>query len=282
MTDNEAENFRGLLFWPTYEHEVVILFSLLVPYLEDSFAIDQYTDSFPDCFAKRNGQKIGIEFEVLVSDFYDHRHNQDNDNLRKCDLLVCWKSNVPWKTIRDDHKEFLKFDEHCVEIMALDKIVERLQKEKSLQLILKSERPNKGQVNKKRFFHQLRENVNEKKYAWIKELFTYVSKQREFEIRWGQGKRWFTMRFYIKKWCVDPVGVQGDGSIWISYAGNPAIYPWELPQKVQVVMRQMFKHSKQKWPTVPLNTQTDFDNIKKALEILAEYSTHSEIIWHRQ
>lgn len=282
MTNNEAEIFRGLLFWPTYEHEVVILFSLLLPYLKDSFAIDQYSDAFPDCFAKRNGQKMGIEFEVLASDFYSHGHYQDADNLKNCNLLVCWKNNVPWKTIIRDDLELLKFNEHYVEIMALDKIVERLEKEKSLKFILNGKRPDIGQVNEKRFFDQLRENVKEKKYGWIKELFAHVSQQKEFEARWGQGKRWFTMRFYIKKWGVDPISVQGNGSIWIGYAGNPAISPWELPQEVQMAIRQMFKHGKQKWVTVPLNTQADFDKIKRVLEILAEHSTHSEIIWHRQ
>jgi len=279
MKNNEAEDFRGLLFEPTYEHEVVILFTLLIPHLRDSFAIDQYRDTFPDCSAKRNRQKIGIEFELLASEFYGH---QDDENLADCNLLVCWKNNIPWKTIIKDDIEFLKVNEHFVEILALDKIVARLQAEKSLKFIFDGERPDIGKVNKERFFEQLRQNVNEKKYGWIKELFDQVSQREEFNVRWGRGKRWFTMRFYVKKWGVDPIGIQGDGSIWIGYAGNPAISPWELPQKVQTILRQIFKHSKQKWPTVPLNTQADFDNIKRALEILAEHSSHSEIIWHGQ
>lgn len=33
---------RGLLFEPTFEHEVVILFSLCLLHLKDSFVIEEY------------------------------------------------------------------------------------------------------------------------------------------------------------------------------------------------------------------------------------------------
>ncbi|MCP8321435.1 MAG: hypothetical protein H3Z52_10935 [archaeon] len=282
MRNDGSNDFRGLLFEPTYEHEVVILFSLLIPHLKDSFVIDQYRDTFPDCFATRNGQKIGIEFEVLASEFYEHGHHQDAKNLAKCDLLICWKNNIPLKTIVRDGLEFLDFSGHYVEIMALKKIVDNLQAEKSLKFILHGERPDIGEANKERFFDQLKENIDEKRYGWVKELFDQVSQQEDFKVGWSRGKRWFGMRFYVKKWSVDPIGIQGDGSVWINYQGNPAISSWELPQEVQTTLRQMFKHGKQKWPTVPLNTQADLNNIKRTLEILAEYSRHSDIIWRGQ
>jgi len=53
-------------------------------------------------------------------------------------------------------------------------------------------------------------------------------------------------------------------------------------QEVQTKLRQMFKHRKQKWPNVPFDTQAALDNIKRAIEISAEYSKHSGIIWHQQ
>jgi hypothetical protein len=48
---------RGLLYEPTYENEVVLLFGLLIPYCKDEFVIDRYFGSFPDCIARRNGEE---------------------------------------------------------------------------------------------------------------------------------------------------------------------------------------------------------------------------------
>jgi hypothetical protein len=276
--DNEA-NFRGLLFEPIFEHEVVILFSLLIPHLKDSFVIDKYPDTFPDCFATRDGERKGIEFEVLASHFYDHGHHED-DKLSKCNLLVCWKNNIPWKTKIRNGVELLNINGHEIEIMALDRKAAALQEEKSLKFILHGKRPDMDEANEKRFFDQLKETVKPEKYGWIEELYDYVKEKEEFKVGWSQGKTWFTMRFYVKKWGIDPISVGGDGNVTIGYQGNPAISPWELPQEVQTILRQMFKHRRQKWPYAPLKTQADLDNIKRALEILAKHSRNSDIIWH--
>ena len=97
------------------------------------------------------------------------------------------------------------------------------------------------------------------------------------------------MRFYVKRWGVSPISIEGDGHVNIGYQENPARRWWELPPKVQGVLRKLFNHNKlnkkgnlPKWPYVPLKTQADLDNIKRALEILAEYSKHSDIIWREQ
>lgn len=279
--NNHANDFRGLLYYPTYEHEVVLLFGLLIPYLKDSFVIDKYLDSFPDCIAYRNGEKVGIEFEVLASDFYEHGHHRDVDNLHKCNLLICWRNNIPWRTIIEDGLEFLDINGHKIEILALNKVVKSLEKDKSIKFILKGERPDIGVANQERFFEQLKENVNEEKYYWILELFKEVSRRKEFKIGWGRGKRWFTMRFYIKRWNIDPIGVTADGKIWISYQGNPAISPWKLPKETEIKLRSLFKHKKQKWPTAPLNTKNDLERIRTAIKILAEDSQKYNIVWLR-
>ncbi len=39
---------RGLLYEPTYESEVILLFGLLIPHFKDDFVIDSYFGSFPD------------------------------------------------------------------------------------------------------------------------------------------------------------------------------------------------------------------------------------------
>jgi hypothetical protein len=43
-----------------------------------------------------------------------------------------------------------------------------LEKEKSLKFILHGEPPDIDKANKERFFEQLKDNVDEKKYGWIK------------------------------------------------------------------------------------------------------------------
>lgn len=281
MLEEDVGNFRGLLYEPTYEHEVMILFGLLIPYLRDNFVIDQYPGTFPDCIALRNGQRVGIEFEVEASGFYDH---EDEENLSECNLLVCWRNDIPHKTTSRDGVETLNVKGHIVEILALDKVVAALQKERSLSFILRGPRPDIGEGNEESFFEQLKNQLknNEKKYDWIKQLYDTVRRSDKFSVAWGRGKRWFTMRIFVKRWGVDPIGVQGDGTVFIVYAGNPVLAPWELPEEVQKPLRELFGHPKQKWPTLPLNTQADFDRIMTGLQILADSSERCDIIWRER
>jgi hypothetical protein len=269
---------RGLLYEPTYENEVVLLFGLLIPYFEDKFVIDRYFGSFPDCLARRNGEEIGIEFEVLASDFYDHRHDEHPD-LARCKLLVCWENDLQRKTITKGGKSFLVIKDYEIEVLALREIVDELRK-KGIVLV-GGKRPDIGEANKERFFKQLEENVEKEKFEWIKKLYDEVSLRREFEVRWGGGGTWFTMRFFAKEWGVDPLLVQGNGSIWVGYTGNPAIHPWVLPQETQDALRQLFKRKKEKerWHTVPLSNIEDLNKIREALNIIAEHSKHLKLQW---
>ena len=59
-----SEEFRGLIYAPSYEDEVIMLFGMILQNLEDRFEIEEYTDEFPDCSAKMNGKPIGIELEL--------------------------------------------------------------------------------------------------------------------------------------------------------------------------------------------------------------------------
>jgi hypothetical protein len=89
-----TSEFRGFIYYPHYENEVVLLFGLLMPHFRNSFVINEYSGSFPDCLALRDGKEIGIEFEVSTIDFTAHRHHEDPD-LKKCQLIVCWENS--WK-----------------------------------------------------------------------------------------------------------------------------------------------------------------------------------------
>ena len=212
----------------------------------------------------------------LLLTFFDHKHDE-HPNLVKCKLLVCWKNDLKRKTIAKDGKFFIIVNGYEIEVLALDKIVAELRK-KGQSPIMNGERPDIGEANKERFFRQLEENVDKQKFEWIKELYEYVSQREEFEVRWSGGGTWFSMRFLAKEWDVDPVGVAGDGKIWINYTGNPAINPWELPQETQNALRQLFKR-KERWHTAPLNKREDLNKIKKAIEIIAENSKHLKLHW---
>jgi hypothetical protein len=273
------DTVRGLLYEPTYENEVVLLFGLLIPHFEDDFVIDRYFGSFPDCIARRNGEEVGIEFEVLASDFYDHGHDEHPD-LAKCKLLVCWKNNLERKTVAKDGKSFIIVNGYEIEVLALDKIVAELRK-KGIVLIMDGERPDIGEANKDGFFKQLEENVDKQKFEWIRKMYDEVSLQKEFEVRWSGGGTWFTMRFFVGEWGVDPIVVQGDGRIWINYTGNPAINPWLLPQETQNALRQLFKRKEkeERWHTIPLNSIEDLDKIKEAIKIIAEHSKCLKLQW---
>lgn len=160
------------------------------------FVIDRYFGSFPDRIARRNGEEIGIEFEVLVSDLYDHEHDE-HPNLVRCKSLVCWRNDLERKTVVKDGKSFIIVDGHEIEVMALNNVVAEL-KEKGIVLIMYGERPDIGEANKERFFKQLEENVDKQKFEWIKELYNEVSQQKEFEVKWSGGGTWFSMRFFAK------------------------------------------------------------------------------------
>jgi hypothetical protein len=271
---------RGLLYEPTYENEVILLFGLLIPYLKDEFVVDRFLGSFPDCIAKRNGEEIGVEFEVLASDFYDHGHDEHPD-LPKCKLLICWENDLERKAIVKDGKPFLNVKGYEIEILALRDVICEL-KEKGKIFIINGRRPDIGEANKDRFLKQLKENVDEQKFRWIMELYEDISRRGEFEVKWGGGRTWFTMRFFVREWGVDPIGVDGSGKVWIGYTGNPAINPWELPQETQNTLRQLFKHEERKrWSTVPLNSVEDLDRIKEAIKIIAEHSKRLKLRWKK-
>jgi hypothetical protein len=275
---NKAE-FRGLRYEPSYEDEVLILFSMLIPHFKDRFVIDSYTGAFPDCYATRNGEAVGIEFELLSSHFFEHRHDQD-EKLAKCNMIVCWKNNIHTDITKTNGKEFLDVGSHRIEIMALDEIAETL-KSQGILLILEGKRPNQAGANKERFFEQLRENVGQEKRVLVDELYRWVSQRREFEIKWGQGRRFSTMRIFVRSWEVDPISLDSNGIVTIGYQGNPSINHWVLPEGVESELRRLFGHGQQKWPSAPFSTRDDYLKIIKALEVLADYSKKSDVLWRK-
>ncbi|MGD0822922.1 MAG: hypothetical protein ABSA71_19500 [Desulfomonilia bacterium] len=85
--------FRAFAFAPTYEAEVVSLFSSVADEL--GFEIVAQRSAFPDCEARRlidrirkRYEKCLIEFEFRSSDYKKHRHP-----LKGCNLIICWEHN---------------------------------------------------------------------------------------------------------------------------------------------------------------------------------------------
>jgi len=115
---------KGLSYPPVLESEVLVLFGMLIPHLDDEFIVKEFNSSpgFPDCYALRNGEEIGIEFEVDSRNFYEHKHHMDPD-VDKCNLIVCYKNPLDsYIKVNKQGKE------HRIEIFELKRIIE----EKSL------------------------------------------------------------------------------------------------------------------------------------------------------
>ncbi len=105
------KNFRGLLWEPSDEQEVVLLFGQLLDHLPRPLAIEYVQTGFPDCKAidTQTGKPIWIEFK-LYSSFYPRVYKK---RLEKCDWIVCWNNDLG-RAVLDGR-----------EIVALDAIVDR-------------------------------------------------------------------------------------------------------------------------------------------------------------
>jgi len=89
--DDIPPSFRGLLWVPGSEQEVVFLFGVLLHQLPWPIAIDEIRCAFPDCLAHRTdtGTPVRIEFELYGSNFRDHGHDPAG-----CDVVVCWEDDL--------------------------------------------------------------------------------------------------------------------------------------------------------------------------------------------
>jgi hypothetical protein len=79
----DAQNF-------THE-EIIFLFARVF----SAYGIDYIREirtNYPDCICVKEAQEIGIEFEPLLSSFQSHLAK--NDDLTKCQYIVCWKDDL--------------------------------------------------------------------------------------------------------------------------------------------------------------------------------------------
>ena len=109
-------NFENLVYGPSNEQGVVVLFTMMSKQLQYNIE-GIWTDSFPDCEATRVEQggklrRVKIEFEYRSREFANHGHDPN-----ACDVLVCWKDN--WKDRPPN-----------IEVLELSKEVEKIQSTK--------------------------------------------------------------------------------------------------------------------------------------------------------
>jgi hypothetical protein len=112
ITRRESKPFStyGLIAEPSYEQEVVFLFSKFHVELGFPFIV-KIQEAFPDAEVMNAQRELKkIEFEVRASDFVAHRHNPAG-----CDYIVCWK---------DDLSEDAKSEKKLPEVIALNQELE--------------------------------------------------------------------------------------------------------------------------------------------------------------
>ncbi len=263
-----AEKFRGLRFAPSYENEVVLLFGLLMPHLKSQFVIEEYSGSFPDCIALRDGKEIGIEFEVNSNDFIQHGHPQDL-NLSKCKLIVCWENN--WKASKRVFTDIYG-DSHEIEVCALKEVM----KQQGLSFVQSDKSKYEKRViwNEDSFFKELRGKVDANGFSKISEIYGLCLSRPEFEVVFGEGPKIATFNVIVKKWQNEKIGMPQPIQIYAN--GKLGIDYRKLPKNLEIELRKMTGEPKWKtgkpkdWCYFDLRNQRAFGMIKKTLEWLAE------------
>lgn len=265
-----TDEFRGFKYAPSYENEVILLFGMLMPHLKSKFVIDEYSGSFPDCFALRDGKEIGIEFELNSNNF--RQHLQD-PRLSKCKLIVCWENN--WKSSKRVFTD-INGDSQEIEVYALKEVMKEVMEQTGLSFI-QSDKPkyqNKEVWGEESFFKELRRKVDADVFGRVSEIYTLCLSLPEFEVVFGEGAKIATFNVMVKKWQNEKIGhpqpiqIYADGKLGIDYS--------KLPKNLEMELRKItgdpkWKTGKPKaWCYFDLRNQSTFDMIKKALIWVAE------------
>lgn len=261
---------RGFSYPPVLESEVLVLFGMLIPYLDDEFVIKEFNASpgFPDCIALRNGVEVGVEFEVKSGHFYEHKHHLDQ-NVGRCNIIVCWKNTLgSYIRVVDKYGK-----EHVIEIFELEGIVKEKTLMKQFFPINKPQPPQEW--NEELFLEELRKKVVEEKiYRWIKELVQVCKQSPEFTIACGRGRRQATLGFHIKIWLSQGIGVPtpiqftDDGRI---------VFDCQNMEKIPQIKTELIKRINQirakkwsRWCSMPIRDENTFKAIKEIIMWLTE------------
>ncbi len=198
MKEKIPDDFRGFIYEPSNEQEVVSLFFRIEPYLELNLCFDEIRTNFPDCIARRKTsegwEKVNIEFEHLSHNFVIHGHDEE-----KCDMIICWQDN--WS--------------NCpLEVIELIKEIEKLDRE----IILK-DRPKftKTVWNREKFLERVKEHYPDL-LEYQKKAFKVLD-DRNVYISEGEGPKIASYNFKIPSEGKDETaGIYADGRIWMQFS----------------------------------------------------------------
>ncbi|MFO8016524.1 MAG: hypothetical protein R6U32_05455, partial [Candidatus Woesearchaeota archaeon] len=198
MEDKIPGDFRGFIYEPYNEQEVVSLFFRALPYLDIELCFEEVRTDFPDCVAfektSEGWKRLNIEFELLSQNFLIHKHDVD-----KCDMVICWKHN--WQDCP-------------LRVMELSKELENLDKKFILH-----DRPKYTPSiwNREKFLDHVK-----KEFPDLLEYHESVLKILDKEniyVTEGEGARYPTYNFKIPSGGNKAVAIiQADGKIWIDFS----------------------------------------------------------------
>lgn len=247
---NVPDDFRGLIYEPFSEQEVIVLFFMIQPYLRLELCFDEIRTDFPDCIAWRRTKKgwktLRVEFEHLSHNFLEHGHD-----VSKCDLIICWEHN--WPNCPLEIIELKK------EIKKIDKNVILLNKPKYTQIVW----------TKEKFFEYV-----EKEHPNLREIFKMIFstvEDRGIYILEGKGAKIPTFSFKIPATDFKAVVIiQGDGKIWVDFSKLSVPEKKEFSAKLKNKLKLTFDEKKA-WPIIGcLGTDIPKNRIETLLKILLE------------
>jgi len=199
--------FRGFVYAPRTEQEVVALFGLLLPYLEPPICVDEIGTGFPDLIAFRTDgeepREIRIEFELQSSNFIQHGHDE-----RAWDMIICWEHD--WSSCP-------------LSVVSLKDVVKRIQDKQTLILWPERTKYPPTVWTKERYLQYVADLGHSVLEASQTELYDFVEQLPGVRIKPGEGEKMptFTIRFDLEGKDTELLGIQGHGAIWIGWVNFP-------------------------------------------------------------
>jgi len=224
--------FRGFVYAPRTEQEVVALFGLLLPYLEPPICVDEIGTGFPDLIAFRTDgeelKEIRIEFELQSGNFIQHGHDET-----ACDMIICWEHD--WSSCP-------------LSVISLKDVVKRIQDKQTPILWPERTKYPPTVWTKERYLQYVADLGGSVLEASQTELYDFVERLPGVRIHPGTGPKMPTYRIKVDLDGKDTevLGIQGDGWIWIGWSNFREDLRTRVFEKLQRVTEKRLDPSK-KW-----------------------------------
>jgi len=244
---------KELLKWaPSCEQEVVILFGMVLPHLDEKYVIDECRTAFPDCLLlNEDGDIVRAEFELHSSNFKQHGHDPDG-----CDMLICWRHD--WRGCP------------IPEILELSSFI----KEKEISIIQNQEE----QKYKKTIWDQesFFKKAGPTPKGFVDNLYYFCLEKSDIDFIEGGGKK--VPSFNIKLTAPGApsrsfLGVYADGRIWPDFKQDwPKEIIDEYRERWQAIERVKEKAAEKDWFYVTLENEDELELVKGMVGWLAGFS----------